>query len=96
MIYLTVNVESICWVNSHSTFHSRARTKFQIFGFNALILSYGSGASKNAEGLFQDVLARKDDADRTRNALNVLQRFRFLFSLPQSIERNIQLVCGLC
>ncbi|XP_068701043.1 exocyst complex component 2-like isoform X1 [Montipora foliosa] len=53
--------------------------------------SFVQGASKNAEGLFQDVLARKDDADRTRNALNVLQRFRFLFSLPQSIERNIHL-----
>lgn len=53
--------------------------------------SFVQGASKNAEGLFQDVLARKDDADRTRNALNVLQRFRFLFSLPQCIERNIQL-----
>ena len=50
------------------------------------------GASKNAEGLFQDVLGRKDDADRTRNALNVLQRFRFLFSLPQCIEKNIQQV----
>lgn len=53
--------------------------------------SFVQGASKNAEGLFQDVLGRKDDADRTRNALNVLQRFRFLFSLPQCIERNIQL-----
>ena len=53
---------------------------------------FAAGASKNAEGLFQDVLGRKDDADRTRNALNVLQRFRFLFSLPQCIERNIQLV----
>ncbi|PFX23413.1 exocyst complex component 2-like isoform X1 [Stylophora pistillata] len=52
--------------------------------------SFVQGASKNAEGLFQDVLGRKDDADRTRNALNVLQRFRFLFSLPQCIERNIQ------
>ena len=55
-------------------------------------LIYTTGASKNAEALFQDVLGRKDDADRTRNALNVLQRFRFLFSLPQSIERNIQQV----
>ena len=53
---------------------------------------YHTGASKNAEGLFQDVLGRKDDADRTRNALNVLQRFRFLFSLPQCIEKNIQQV----
>jgi len=51
--------------------------------------SFVQGASKNAEGLFQDVLGRKDDADRTRNALNVLQRFRFLFSLPQCIEKNI-------
>ena len=84
-------------MNSHFTFDLHVRTKFQIFGSNTLIIimSYGSGASKNAEGLFQDVLARKDDADRTRNALNVLQRFRFLFSLPQSIERNIHLVCVL-
>ena len=29
-------------------------------------------------------------ADTTRNALTVLQRYRFLFNLPRSIERNIK------
>ncbi|KAI4561096.1 hypothetical protein MJG53_021153, partial [Ovis ammon polii x Ovis aries] len=49
-----------------------------------------SGASNTADTLFQEVLGRKDKADSTRNALNVLQRFKFLFNLPLSIERNIQ------
>ncbi|XP_026984016.1 exocyst complex component 2 isoform X2 [Orcinus orca] len=47
-------------------------------------------ASNTADTLFQEVLGRKDKADSTRNALNVLQRFKFLFNLPLSIERNIQ------
>lgn len=29
-------------------------------------------------------------ADATRNALTVLQRYRFLFSLPKNIEKNIK------
>lgn len=51
-----------------------------------------AGASDTADTLFQEVLGRKDKADSTRNALNVLQRFKFLFSLPLNIERNIQKV----
>uniref|UniRef100_A0A8C6S9L6 Exocyst complex component 2 n=1 Tax=Neogobius melanostomus TaxID=47308 RepID=A0A8C6S9L6_9GOBI len=47
-------------------------------------------ASDTADTLFQEVLGRKDKADSTRNALNVLQRFKFLFNLPFNIERNIQ------
>ncbi|TRY57029.1 hypothetical protein DNTS_023937 [Danionella cerebrum] len=47
-------------------------------------------ASEKADTLFQEVLGRKDKADSTRNALNVLQRFKFLFNLPLNIERNIQ------
>uniref|UniRef100_A0A6Q2XUD2 Exocyst complex component 2 n=1 Tax=Esox lucius TaxID=8010 RepID=A0A6Q2XUD2_ESOLU len=49
-----------------------------------------AGASDTADTLFQEVLGRKDKADSTRNALNVLQRFKFLFNLPLNIERNIQ------
>uniref|UniRef100_A0A8C8F627 Exocyst complex component 2 n=1 Tax=Oncorhynchus tshawytscha TaxID=74940 RepID=A0A8C8F627_ONCTS len=45
-------------------------------------------ASDTADTLFQEVLGRKDKADSTRNALNVLQRFKFLFNLPLNIERN--------
>uniref|UniRef100_A0A673XZC3 Exocyst complex component 2 n=1 Tax=Salmo trutta TaxID=8032 RepID=A0A673XZC3_SALTR len=48
-----------------------------------------AGASDTADTLFQEVLGRKDKADSTRNALNVLQRFKFLFNLPLNIERNI-------
>ncbi|XP_076322458.1 exocyst complex component 2-like [Tachypleus tridentatus] len=47
-------------------------------------------SKKEADSLFEAVLARKDRADGTRNALSALQRFKFLFNLPASIERNIQ------
>uniref|UniRef100_A0A1B6LCB4 Exocyst complex component 2 n=2 Tax=Cicadellinae TaxID=33370 RepID=A0A1B6LCB4_9HEMI len=43
-----------------------------------------------ANKLFEGVLKRRERADATRNALGVLQRFRFLFTLPVTIERNIQ------
>ncbi|XP_038652674.1 exocyst complex component 2 isoform X2 [Scyliorhinus canicula] len=49
-----------------------------------------NSASTTADTLFQEVLGRKDKADSTRNALNVLQRFKFLFNLPLNIEKNIQ------
>lgn len=47
-------------------------------------------AKEEADRLFEDVLKRKDEADRTRNALGILQRFRFLFHLPSSLDKNIQ------
>ncbi|XP_013403813.1 exocyst complex component 2 isoform X2 [Lingula anatina] len=47
-------------------------------------------ANKTADSLFQDVLGRKDRADSTRNALSVLQRFKFLFNLPCNMEKNIK------
>ena len=50
----------------------------------------------HAERLFQGVLNRKVKADASRNALAVLQRYRFLFNLPRSIERNIKNVSLLC
>lgn len=55
-----------------------------------------TGASNTADTLFQEVLGRKDKADSTRNALNVLQRFKFLFNLPLNIKRNIQKVESMC
>ncbi|KAF2359735.1 hypothetical protein FHG87_009511, partial [Trinorchestia longiramus] len=48
-----------------------------------------SKCKTEADQLFEDVLRRKDKADSTRNALNVLHRFRFLLYLPVSIERNM-------
>lgn len=43
-----------------------------------------------ANKLFNDVLARRDRADATRNALSLLQRYRFLFCMPVNIEKNIK------
>ena len=45
-----------------------------------------------ANAMFKDIISRKDDADAKRNALNVLQRFKFLFNLQRNIEKNIQQV----
>jgi len=49
-------------------------------------------ANKAAESVFDDVLGRKDRADATRNALSVLNRFKLLFYLPRTIEKNIEKV----
>jgi exocyst complex component 2 len=46
-------------------------------------------ALKSGEVLFRDVLRCKARADQTRIALTVLQRYRFLFNLPHTIEKNI-------
>ncbi|XP_046625884.1 exocyst complex component 2 isoform X1 [Neodiprion virginianus] len=43
-----------------------------------------------ADKLFHDVLARRDKADATRNALSLMQRYRFLFCMPVNIEKNIK------
>ena len=48
-----------------------------------------SAAKREADQMFVDVLGRKDRADSTRNALNVLNRFKFLFNLPANIEANL-------
>ena len=42
--------------------------------------------------MFADVLSYKAQADSMRNALTILQRYRFLFSLPRTIEANIKKV----
>ena len=39
--------------------------------------------------MFFDVLGRKDKADKTRNALLVLNRFKFLFQLPANIRAHL-------
>lgn len=49
-------------------------------------------AKEEAFDLFEEMLSRKEKADSTRNALSVLQRFRFLFNLPANIEKNIRKV----
>jgi len=44
---------------------------------------------EEADKMFFDVLGRKDKADKTRNALTVLNRFKFLFHLPSTIRNNL-------
>lgn len=47
-------------------------------------------SEREARRLYDDVLARRDRAEKTRNALNVLARFRFLFCLPCTIDQNMK------
>ncbi|XP_055588064.1 exocyst complex component 2 [Uranotaenia lowii] len=50
------------------------------------------GAIKNSidasHELFKDVLSRKEKADATRAALSALSRHKFLFCLPNSVEKS--------
>lgn len=46
--------------------------------------------ANQANKLFADVLNRKERADATRNALSVLQRFKFLFFLPHNIDKHLE------
>ena len=49
--------------------------------------------SRIAHSMYDTDLARKDYSDTIRNALNVIQRYRFIFHLPQTIERSVKRVC---
>lgn len=51
--------------------------------------------SRIAHSMYDTDLARKDYSDTIRNALNVIQRYRFIFHLPQTIERSVKRVCSL-
>lgn len=43
---------------------------------------------KSSHMLFDDVLERRERSDKSRAALSVINRYRFLFCLPTNIERN--------
>ncbi len=42
--------------------------------------------------MYDTDLARKGYSDTIRNALNVIQRYKFIFHLPQTIERSVKRV----
>lgn len=42
----------------------------------------------SSHALFDDVLTRREKADKSRAALSVLNRYKFLFCLPTNIEKN--------
>ncbi len=48
--------------------------------------------SRIAHSMYDTDLARKDYSDTIRNALNVIQRYKFIFHLPQTIERSVKRV----
>ena len=54
-----------------------------------LNVSVNSVFSPQAEALFGESLKRKDRADRIRNAIKILTKFRFLFSLPCNMDKNV-------
>ena len=62
----------------------------RIISFEVMCTLLLTETSNEGERIFNSVLACKRRADTTRNALNVLQRYRFLFNLPKSIEMNIK------
>ena len=47
--------------------------------------------NEQTQKIFSGALQRKDESDSTRNALNVLGRFSFIFNLPKSIQTNLSL-----
>lgn len=51
---------------------------------------YIRNANSEAHQIFDKIISRKDKSDSTRNALNVLQRYRFLFNLPSNIDKSMQ------
>ena len=51
-----------------------------------------SDISRIAHSMYDTDLARKDYSDTIRNALNVIQRYKFIFHLPQTIERSVKRV----
>ncbi|UJR26760.1 hypothetical protein I4U23_008075 [Adineta vaga] len=46
--------------------------------------------SRIAHSMYDTDLTRKDYSDTIRNALNVIQRYKFIFHLPQTIERSVK------
>jgi len=47
-------------------------------------------AKQEADQMFSQVLERKDTADATRNALYIMNRFKFVFYLPSNLEYNLR------
>uniref|UniRef100_T1J496 Exocyst complex component 2 n=1 Tax=Strigamia maritima TaxID=126957 RepID=T1J496_STRMM len=89
--FLKANVGSVMDQLDTLTALAIAKRKDDFGEKNLDILEQNVEQTKNeAVALFQDVLGRKDHADTTRSALSVLQKFKFLFNLPCTIERNIQ------
>ncbi|XP_003373400.1 conserved hypothetical protein [Trichinella spiralis] len=51
---------------------------------------------QTGEDVFVDVLKRKEQSDAIRNALSLLQRFRFMFYLPQLMKVYTEKIFDVC
>ena len=56
-------------------------------GITNILESLLEKAEKDSAALFNDVLTHKEKADKIRNSLAVLQRFKLLFYLPGRINQ---------
>ncbi len=62
------------------------------FFLNKVFVFFLIEISRIAHSMYDTDLARKDYSDTIRNALNVIQRYKFIFHLPQTIERSVKRV----
>lgn len=91
--FLKSNVLSIIdCLNALNSFYLAYKKDRQEIGndMTAKIDEHIRMASNEAHAIFDNIISRKDKSDSTRNALNVLQRYRFLFNLPSNIDRSMQ------
>lgn len=91
--FLKANVLSIIdCLNALNSFYLAYKKDRQEVGFDmtAKIDECIKNANNEAHLIFDNIISRKDKSDSTRNALNVLQRYRFLFNLPSNIDKSMQ------
>lgn len=91
--FLKANIVSIMdCLNALNALYLSFKKDRQEFGsdLTVKIEDFIKSANKEAHSMFDSIIVRKDKADSTRNALNVLQRYRFLFNLPANIDKSMQ------
>ncbi|OTF74511.1 exocyst complex component 2-like protein [Euroglyphus maynei] len=91
--FLKANIVSIMdCLNALNALYLSFKKDRQEFGSDLTVKidDYIKSANDEAHAIFDNIISRKDDADSMRNALNVLQRYRFLFNLPSNIDKSMQ------
>ena len=82
--FLSPSFITCCIFGTHP--HTHTSTCYCITSHHLVV---PSDAYKLAEATYSSTLHYRKKADTIRNALAVLQKYRFLFNLPRSIERSI-------
>jgi hypothetical protein len=63
--------------------------------FKVLCANIYIAAMQQASNLYQPIIDRKTKAEKLRSTLNVLDRFKFFFNLPASLDDSIRKVTCL-